>query len=387
MNVVLFYHSLISDWNHGNAHFLRGIARELQSRGSQVRVFEPEDGWSLSNLISDCGEQAVEKFHKAYPELRSEFYRIGDIDLDAVLKDADLVIVHEWNDPELVARIGRHREVGGKYRLLFHDTHHRSVSDPDAMAKYDLSSYDGVLAFGNVVRDIYLGKGWAKRAWTWHEAADVNTFHPRHDQPTGGDLVWIGNWGDDERTEQLREYLLRPVKRLGLKAKVYGVRYPDHAIRELEEAGIEYGGYLPNCRVPEIFARYRVTVHIPREYYTRMLPGIPTIRPFEAMACGIPLICSPWQDSEHLFRPGQDYLVAHDGAEMEHHIERVLQSDRRRDRLIEHGLETILKHHTCTHRVERILEICRELGLEPAAPVTAAQSRTAPAPSRTATNE
>ena len=43
MRVVMFYHSLISDWNHGNAHFLRGVVGELQRRGHDVRVYEPAD--------------------------------------------------------------------------------------------------------------------------------------------------------------------------------------------------------------------------------------------------------------------------------------------------------------------------------------------------------
>ena len=43
MRFVLFYHSLLSDWNHGNAHFLRGIAGELQHRGHEVVVYEPRD--------------------------------------------------------------------------------------------------------------------------------------------------------------------------------------------------------------------------------------------------------------------------------------------------------------------------------------------------------
>ena len=62
LRVALFYHSLVSDWNHGNAHFLRGIASELQARGHEVRIFEPEDGWSRSNLLQECGEQAIEAF-------------------------------------------------------------------------------------------------------------------------------------------------------------------------------------------------------------------------------------------------------------------------------------------------------------------------------------
>ena len=69
MNVVLFCHSLASCWNHGNAHFLRGVARELKKRGHVVRVFEPHDGWSRGNLVADHGTEALDGWHAAYPEL------------------------------------------------------------------------------------------------------------------------------------------------------------------------------------------------------------------------------------------------------------------------------------------------------------------------------
>ena len=57
--------------------------------------------------------------------------------------------------------------------------------------------------------------------------------------------------------------------------------------------------------MPEVFARFRVTVHVPRRPYVEALPGIPTIRVFEALACGIPLVCAPWDDAEGLFTPGR----------------------------------------------------------------------------------
>ena len=79
---------------------------------------------------------------------------------------------------------------------------------------------------------------------------------------------------------------------------MFGVRYPDHVLDLLRNAGICYGGWLPNYRVPEVFARFKFTIHVPRRPYRDLLPGIPTIRPFEALACGIPLVCSPWRDTE-----------------------------------------------------------------------------------------
>src|SRR5581483_11405209 len=135
-------------------------------------------------------------------------------------------------------------------------------------------------------------------------------------RPREGDLVWIGNWGDEERTAELREFLINPVRELGLSATVRGVRYPDHAKQSLADAGIRYGGWVANFEAPELFARFGVTVHVPRRPYVQALPGIPTIRVFEALACGMPLVCSPWNDLEGLFTPGKDYLVARNGMQM-----------------------------------------------------------------------
>ena len=368
MKIVMFYHSLVSDWNHGNAHFLRGVSTELMKRGHEVDVYEPENGWSISNLIAGHGFEPLREFRARFPLLQSKSYHTGTLNLDRALDRADLVLVHEWNNPALVRRIGEHRfRSGGAYHLFFHDTHHRAVTAPEQMRQYDLSHYDGVLAYGDVLREIYRRRGWAWRAWTWHEAADPNVFCPSRNGRFDGDVVWIGNWGDDERAAELREFLIEPVKALRLSAKVFGVRYPQRALDMLREAGISYGGWLPNYRVPEIFGRFRVTLHVPRRPYADVLPGIPTIRPFEALACGIPLISSPWNDCQKLFEPGRDFLIASDTGEMKRHL-RALLSDKKMARdLAQHGLRTIRARHTCAHRVDELMSIVRELDTPPVA--------------------
>ena len=361
MNVVMFYHSLLSDWNHGNAHFLRGIATELIMRGHTVTVYEPVDAWSLKSLLAEHGTNPVDEFHKTYPLLSSIRYDLNTLDLDTTLEQADLVIVHEWNAHKLVALIGEHHANNNNYVLLFHDTHHRSVTDSQSMAGYDLKHYDGVLAFGNVIRELYLLNHWTKRAWTWHEAADTRIFYPQMPASKLGDLVWIGNWGDGERADELGEFLLKPVQDLGLKARVYGVRYPPHAIKALATAGIEYCGWLPNYKAPAIFSRFKLTVHVPRKPYVMALPGIPTIRPFEALACGIPLISAPWSDCEGLFSTPEDFLFAYSGEEMKQHMRRLLDSPQEAHDLAVHGRATILKRHTVANRVEELLKIYSEL--------------------------
>jgi spore maturation protein CgeB len=365
MRFLFYVHSLSSDWNHGNAHFLRGVMRELLALGHEPRALAPQDGWSRRNLLEDQGAGAIADFSGRFPELTETLYG-DDYDHEAALDEADVVIVHEWTPPALVARIGRARADGGRFTLLFHDTHHRAVSLEHEIADLTLKNYDGVLAFGEALRERYLASGWGRRVFTWHEAADTRLFKPLDDEKQG-DLVWIGNWGDGERTAELREFLVEPVRRTGLAASAHGVRYPDEAIREIEAAGISYHGWIANADAPRAFARHRVTMHVPRRPYVEALPGIPTIRVFEALACGIPLISAPWSDAEGLFRPGEDFLVARNGDEMTRLLREVVEDRDLAAELAKSGLERIRERHSCVHRVEELLAILDQLAPQQAA--------------------
>lgn len=360
MKIVYFTHSLDSCWNHGNAHFLRGVLDELIERGHEVSVFEPEDAWSRANLVADHGTEGLAAYRMAYPRLSSTRYA-PDEDVTALADGAELVLVHEWNAHDLVARLGQARAQGAPYLLLFHDTHHRAVSAPHEMEGYDLSAYDGVLAFGETLSEVYRQRGWGNRVWTWHEAADTRRFHPPAKESERQGLVWIGNWGDGERTQELQDFLFRPAQTAQLPLDIYGVRYPPEAREILERFGVRYHGWAPNAAAPEIFARHLATVHVPRRYYSTILPGIPTIRVFEALASGIPLVSAPWDDAEHLFRPGNDYLVARDGEEMTRHLAALRDDPALRQDLVARGLETVLARHTCAHRVDELLAIVAEL--------------------------
>jgi spore maturation protein CgeB len=108
--------------------------------------------------------------------------------------------------------------------------------------------------------------------------------------------------------------------------------------------------------VPLAFARHRVTVHVPRRPYVEALPGIPTIRVFEALACGIPLVSAPWRDAEGLFPEGS-YLQAESGEAMERQLAAVLADPDLRRGLAETGLAAIRARHSCAHRVDELLAI------------------------------
>ena len=366
LNIALFCHSLVSDWNHGNAHFLRGLMRELVRLGHGVRCYEELGSWSMANLMEHEGENAInaiDRFRQSYPELDIRFYKSAaglNPFLERELKGVDVVLLHEWNDPAVVNSVLALKRTHGFIALL-HDSHHRAYTRAGEILKFHLHLLDGVLAFGEAIRRIYVDGFGVARAWTFHEAADVCQFRPlvrRKDV----DVIWIGNWGDEERARELREFFFEPVAALrDCRAVVHGVRYPDSALHKLREAGIEYRGYLPNLSSPEAYAKSLITLHIPRQQYVNGLAGIPTIRIFEALACGVPLVCSPWTDAENLFHPGEDFLVVKDGEQMKAELKFLLGDEKARRQMAEQGLRTIYGRHTCAHRAGQLISICEEI--------------------------
>jgi spore maturation protein CgeB len=362
-----FAHSWVSDWNHGNAHFLRGLVRSLVREGHRVRCYEQLGSWSLSNLVSSEGERAVtaiDDFRRVFPDLNIQFYN-NDATFPKFaaeqLRESDVVVIHEWNDPQVVNTILELKQKYG-FKAMLHDTHHRAYTSPREILRFRLDLFDGVLAFGEAIRRIYTDGFGLRRAWTFHEAADAENFRPLPLEKEI-DVVWVGNWGDEERTRELQDFLIGPAAtEPRRKIVVHGVRYPAAAKEQLKDAGIEYRGYLPNLSAPLVYGQSKLALHVPRRQYTNGLSGVPTIRVFEALACGIPLLCSPWDDVEKLFRPGEDYLCFPDGKALKSAAEALLKDDRAREQLACNGMETIRKRHTCKHRAGQLLEICKELG-------------------------
>ena len=363
-SVAYFAHSLRSDWNNGNAHFLRGLLSSLSRLGHEVIVFEPAEEWSLSNLQSEVrGAESLEQFAATYPDLAIRSYDASDVAETALWREAlaevDFVVVHEWNPPELAnslveARCGLH------FRLVFHDTHHRASSSPEQIRLFGIDRFDGVLAFGDALSSIYRERFGIDRVWTLHEAADTEVFKPYLQTRKAADVVWIGNWGDDERSAEIKRFLLEPASELSDRSFfIYGVRYPEQGLAALRAAGVRYGGYLPNLEAPMAYAEARVTIHIPRQQYVSAMAGIPTIRVFEALACGIPLISAPWEDKERLFREG-DYLTVCNAAEMRCAMQRLLDDPEAAAAQAQRGLETVLSRHTCRHRAQQLSTIFEE---------------------------
>ena len=365
--IAFFQHTIRSDWNNGNAHFLRGLARELGAMGHEVTIFEPETGWSYDNLLTEPrGEASLRTFTETYPDLNVSLYDETASSLKQELLRAlagtDVVMVHEWNDAALIDLLLELRDELG-FLMVFHDTHHRASSSPESIRALRVDRFDGVLAFGDALTKIYKERFGIDRCWTLHEAADTTVFYPRQ-APVTNELVWVGNWGDGERSEELRTFLIGPAKTMRerqpqFRATIFGVRYPQDGLDALAGAGITYGGYLPNLSAPDVYAAARMTIHVPRQQYTTAMTGIPTIRVFEALASGVPLLSAPWQDTEELFREG-DFTWVRSESESTAAMERILSDSSFAQEQIERGLATVLSRHTCAHRAQQLTGIVED---------------------------
>jgi hypothetical protein len=255
MRVTIFCHSLVSDWNHGNAHFLRGVCSELIARGHAVPCSSRPDAWSVPTW-SEHGERRLPASPAPIRSCTAPATTADTLDLDAALADADLVLVHEWSDHALVQAHRHAPPPTAHYRLLFHDTHHRSVTEPDSMAAYDLRHYDGVLAFGSVIRDLYRAKGWAAAPGPGTRrptrACSIRCRDAARRRP-GLDRQ-LGRRRTHRRTARVPA---GPVKAAAPEGASMACATPTACARGTERRGHPYGGWLPNYKAPEVFARYK----------------------------------------------------------------------------------------------------------------------------------
>lgn len=365
LRIALFCHSIVSDWNHGNAHFLRGLIRSLQRLGHQVFALEEKGNWSVTNLRRDHGTGPLLEFQRRFPFIDHQTYLLNGrahlFDwLSNLLAQVDVCLVHEWNPPDLIRAIGETAARRGVISL-FHDTHHRALTEPGRIPQMGLDAYSAILAYGPTIADIYRSTTRGPEVLVFHEGADTDLFHPLA-RPKSRDVVFVGNWGDDDRNQTTWQFFIEQGQAMPeLTFALFGVRYPVEVLDAIRNVGIEWGGWLPNYLAPEVYASSKITVHIPRKEYVEVLRGTPTIRVFEALACGIPLISAGWREDSGLFAEGSDYLAVDNPSQMREALRWLAADADARSRIGAHGRATVLGRHTCRHRAEELVAIVQRL--------------------------
>ena len=281
----------------------RRAALNCRRAGTSCSRWNPSGPGASRTCYATHGEAASTRFaplirHCMWPGTRPR------MTVAAALEGADAVIVHEWNDPALVAAIGAAR----RRRRRFHPAFPRHAPPrrhrPEQRCAPMISALRRRAGLRRASCATYRTRGGRERIWTWHEAADTRLFRPPAGKEQRGDLVWIGNWGDGERSAELDSSCSsRSHDAAACRSTSMACAIPRMRCVRLARRGHALRRLAAECEVPAVFARHRPPCMCRGAPTWSALPGIPTIRVFEALACGIPLVSAPWHDAEGLFRP------------------------------------------------------------------------------------
>ncbi len=290
--------------------------------------------------------------YRSFDELRARFA--------TKVRSADAVIVGSYV-PEGVA-VGRWAQETARGPVAFYD-----IDTPVTLAKLAkgdfeylapelIPDYDLYLSFtgGPTLRRLEAEFG-APAAHALYCSVDPDLYGPTGEAPEW-DLGYLGTYSDD-RQPVLDRLLLEPARRRpDLDFVVAGPQYPASIRWPANVERIEHVG--PDEH-PRFYGRQRFTLNVTRADMIR-LGWSPSVRLFEAAACGTPIISDHWRGIETLLEPGREIFLASSPAEVLRLLRGLPEAERRA--VGKRARARILAEHTAAHRaaeLERHVEALR----------------------------
>ena len=345
LSIVILGLSITSSWGNGHATTFRALVKELDAAGHDVLFLERDMPWYADNRDLPDPPWCRTELYGSLEELEDRF--AGDV------RAADLVIVGSYvPQGDQVGDWVQHEAQG---RTAFYD-----IDTPVTLAKLargeheylrpdQIAGYDLYLSFtgGPTLRKLEDEFG-SPRARVLYCSVDPQLYFPEPQQPAW-DLGYMGTYSDD-RQPGVDRLLLQPARewRHG-RFIVAGPQYPESIAWP---SNVEYRPHLPPAEHRAFYNRQRFTLNITRADMVRA-GWSPSVRLFEAAACGVPIISDRWDGLETLLAPGREIVLADTAAEVLAVLrgmdedERLAMASRARAR--------ILAEHTAAHRAEQLV--------------------------------
>jgi spore maturation protein CgeB len=344
MKIVILGLSITSSWGNGHATTYRGLVRELVRRGHDVLFLErdvpwyassrdlPEPPWGTTALYGSLGE-----LHERHGE---------------AVRDADLVIVGSYV-PDGV-RVGEWVQQEARGVTAFYD-----IDTPVTLAKLERGDHEYLHPRQIPHYDLYLsftGGPTLKRlerefgspcARVLYCSFDPELYFPEP-QETEWDLGYMGTYSDD-RQPSVEAFLLETARAHPQgRFIVAGPQYPDTA---RWPANVTHEPHLPPAQHRAFYNSQRFTLNVTRQDMVRA-GWSPSVRLFEAAACGTPIISDRWPGIESLLVPHQEILLVDRTIDVLDILQRCGEQERLR--LAERARARILAQHTAAHRAEEL---------------------------------
>ncbi len=357
LRIVIIGLSITSSWGNGHATTFRSLVAGLAERGHDVLFLERDKPW-----------YAEHRDLPAPPFGRCALYAdLAGLERHAAaVGDADLVIVGSYvPDGVEVCRwaLGRACGVTAFYDI---DTPVTLTalegSGSDYITRELIPRFDLYLSFtGGPTLDTLERRYGARRARALYCSVDPQSCRPDPRAAHRWDLGYLGTYSAD-RQPTLERLLLQPARgRPARRFVVAGPQYPDRVDWPDNCERIEHA---PPRTHRRFYASQRFTLNVTRADMVRRGYS-PSVRLFEAAACGTPIVSDAWPGLETLFRPGKEIFVARDTADVLALLEQTTEAERRE--VAERARARVLAAHTGEHRAAELEAYARDVLRERAA--------------------
>ena len=354
LSIVILGLSITSSWGNGHATTYRALVRELDAAGHDVLFLERDQPWYASHRDLPVPPYGRTELYGGLEELHDRFA--------AAVRGADLVIVGSFVPQGVAVGDWVQREAAGLTAFYDIDTPvtlgKLARGDHEYLRPDQIAGYDLYLSFtgGPTLRRLEREFG-SPRARVLYCSVDPHLYFPEPEAHRW-DLGYMGTYSDD-RQPGVDRLLLQPA-RLWPQGRftVAGPQYP---------AGIEwppnvgYQPHLPPAEHRAFYNRQRFTLNITRADMVQA-GWSPSVRLFEAAACGTPIVSDRWAGLETVFVPGREIVLA-DTPQDVLAVLRDLPEDERLA-MAERARRRILAEHTAAHRAEQLVGYARALDLE-----------------------
>jgi spore maturation protein CgeB len=344
LNIVIFGLSITSSWGNGHATTYRALVKALKARGHRITFLERNVPW-----YADHRDMPAPPFCdlRLYGSLKEVPRRFGKL-----VGGADLVILGSYvPDGALVGEwlTGHARGVTAFYDIDTPVTLARlAKGEKDYIAPALIPRFDLYLSFtgGPALRFIEETYG-SPRAAALYCAVDPAIHAPR-DVAVDAALGYLGTYSAD-RQPPLERMLIEPARAMpDERFWVAGAQFPQDIAWPDNVTHIEH---LPPAEHPEFYCRQRFTLNVTRA--DMIAAGFsPSVRLFEAAACGVPIISDSWSGLETLFTPGTEVLTAATTAQVLQ-ILRELPEEKRRS-IAAAARKAVLRGHTADTRAKQL---------------------------------
>jgi spore maturation protein CgeB len=346
VKVIFLGLSITSSWGNGHATNYRALVRELSRRGHDVLFCErdvpwyaehrdlPEPPWGRTALYSSVDqlrEQHAEDVAAAGLVVVGSFVPEGVAVAEWALESAGgATAFYDIDTPVTIEKLR-----GGDREYL----------SPDLIPRFDL-----YLSFtGGPTLELLESEFGARRPLAFHCLVDPEAYLPVEAEARF-DLGYLGTYSDD-RQPTLERLLVEPARRLqGASFAVAGPQYPESIPWPENLERIEH---VPPGDHPAFYASQRFTLNVTRAQM-RAAGWSPSVRLFEAAACGVPIISDRWEGLEEIFAPDAEILIADEGTDVVDFLAEVGESERAA--IAERARQRVLSEHTAERRCQLLEE-------------------------------